>query len=371
VRTLIIAWSTVLVIFIGGASWLQLSYDPANYTSKDHGDETVAETHSDDLQEDHGAKTPMLDESKAAQDTATADDASPDMETPATDTTDTTPEVALTIPSFIEEDVSIADPMSSLTETGPYGPLPVVNNRQQPWRAYARPFGGSSRPKVALLMIGAGLNKKQTQMAIKDLPSEVALGFSPYTADATTQTGQARALGHEVFVMAPMEPNDYPVNDPGPHTLLTNLTSVENLDRLYFILSRFQGYVGLVNDMGSKFTASDSAIAPVLKDIQRRGLMFVDARNSRFTLAANIARDLGIAHASNNRFIDNAITANDIDNQLKVLVNAAQRNGTALGLARPYPVTIERIRQWARTLDAQGVDLVPVTAVAIVGARQE
>ena len=35
---------------------------------------------------------------------------------------------------------------------------------------------------------------------------------------ASTTTGAARAAGHELFLEVPLEPFDYPDNDPGPQT---------------------------------------------------------------------------------------------------------------------------------------------------------
>ena len=76
-----------------------------------------------------------------------------------------------------------------------------------------------------------------------------------------------------------MEPFDYPDNDPGPQTLLTSLTPQQNVDRLYWLMSRFQGYVGLINMMGARFTASEQSFAPdparsrkARPDIRRRRL---------------------------------------------------------------------------------------------------
>ena len=48
-----------------------------------------------------------------------------------------------------------------------------------------------------------------------------------------------------------MEPFDYPDNDPGPQTLLTSLEASQNIDRLHWLMSRFQGYVGIANHMGA------------------------------------------------------------------------------------------------------------------------
>jgi polysaccharide deacetylase 2 family uncharacterized protein YibQ len=73
------------------------------------------------------------------------------------------------------------------------------------------------------------------------------------TALTTQLVERARAQRHEVLLQIPMEPFDYPDNDPGPQTLLTTLAPEQNLDRLFWHLSRFQGYAGIANFMGARF----------------------------------------------------------------------------------------------------------------------
>src|SRR5262245_31187983 len=77
-----------------------------------------------------------------------------------------------------------------------------------------------------------------------------------------------------------MEPFDYPDNDPSPQTLLTSLTPEQNVDRLHWLMSRVQGYVELINYMGSRFTASEQGLAQVLRDAGQRGLIYVDDGSS-------------------------------------------------------------------------------------------
>ena len=83
-----------------------------------------------------------------------------------------------------------------------------------------------------------GLNRTVTQAAIDELPPEVALSFAPYTEDLQAWIDRARAAGHEVLIEAPMEPFDYPNNDPGPHTLLADGAAEENGRRLAWLLSQ-------------------------------------------------------------------------------------------------------------------------------------
>ena len=136
---------------------------------------------------------------------------------------------------------------------------------------------------------GLGVGATGTQRALAKLPGAVTLAFAPYGADVERWSARARADGHEVLLQVPMEPFDYPDNDPGPQTLLTSLDAEQNLDRLHWLMSRFQGYVGIANYMGARFTASEQALAPVLREAAKRGLIYFDDGSSPRSLAGQIA----------------------------------------------------------------------------------
>lgn len=258
-------------------------------------------------------------------------------------------------------------PDPALVTEGPAGPLPVVApDGRQAWQVYARPFAQDrKRPRIAIVVQGVGFSDAATTAAIQKLPGAITLAFEPYAPDLQQRINAARAAGHEVFLQLPMEPLDYPASDPGPHTLLTSLRPEQNIDRVGWLLSRFTGYAGVVTAMGDKFTASTESLTPVLQELRDRGLMLVDARSSRNSVAAQVASDLNMPRAVNNRFIDVEASRVGIDARLLELERIAQQTGTAVGIGtRPYPVTIERLAAWAATLDGKGIDLVPVSAIA-------
>ena len=120
--------------------------------------------------------------------------------------------------------------------------------------------GKPDAPRIALIVGGLGVSASATADAIAKLPGAVTLGFVPYGTDVAALAARARDGGHEILLQVPMEPFDYPDNDPGPQTLLTSLTPQQNIDRLYWLMSRFQGYVGLTNTMGARFTASEPCV---------------------------------------------------------------------------------------------------------------
>src|SRR5258706_774414 len=86
-----------------------------------------------------------------------------------------------------------------------------------------------------------------------------------------------------------MEPFDYPDTDPGPQTLLTSLAPEQNLDRLYWHLSRFQGYAGIANFMGARFVVTDAVMQPIVREAAKRGLGYLDDGSAPRSVAPTLA----------------------------------------------------------------------------------
>lgn len=256
-------------------------------------------------------------------------------------------------------------PIAGLTEPGPGGLLPVIGpDGTRPSRAYARPFHGDpAAPTIAVVVGGMGLNRAVTEAAINDLPPEVALSFAPYTEDLQAWIDRARDAGHEVLIEAPMEPFDYPNNDPGPHTLLADGSAEENGRRLAWLLSRTTGYFGVTNYLGARFSASQDALRLLFSTLEHRGVAFLHdgaGRRSSIEAAAN-ATDIEYAIAD--RILDEDPTPESIDERLLALEALAIQNGAALGTGFAYPATVEQIAAWAANLDLRGYQLAPPSAV--------
>jgi polysaccharide deacetylase 2 family uncharacterized protein YibQ len=294
---------------------------------------------------------------------------------PAKPTTDRP--VAALPPSPAPRDRSSAQallpaPDPALLETTPKGPLPIISgDGRQSWRVYARPFDrADQRPRVALLVTGLGPSGAATDTSINELPGAVTLAFDPYTRRLGEWIELARAAGHEVVLSLPMEPTEYPRFDPGPHTLLTSLSPKENLDRMDWVLSRVTGYVGITNMMGSRFTTSEANLVPVFDELKKRGLMFIDGRPSEQSVAASVAQSLGLPRVVSDQNLDEEATREAIDRHLAAIEAQAKRSGSALGVGFAYPVTLERIALWTKTLDQKGLVLAPASALAASGAQK-
>jgi polysaccharide deacetylase 2 family uncharacterized protein YibQ len=262
-------------------------------------------------------------------------------------------------------------PDSDLIERSATGFLPVIGrDGRQPWQVYARPFDlNDKRPRVAVIISNLGISATQTDAAINHLPPAVTLAYQPYSRRLGEWINLSRAAGHEVMLTLPMEPADYPRNDPGPNALLTALEPAKNMERFNWVLSQGTGYVGLVGYEGSRFTMAREDMQPVLDALKRRGLLYIDNRETAQTVIPALATDMKLPFASANRAIDRDATRAGVDKRLADLEDIARRNGSAVGIGSPFPVTFERIALWAQGLEDRGLVLAPVSA--IIGRTKE
>jgi polysaccharide deacetylase 2 family uncharacterized protein YibQ len=240
----------------------------------------------------------------------------------------------------------------------------VAVDGRMPMQVYAAGFDSSTRrPRVGVVLAGLGLNQADSEAAIHALPGGVTLAFSPYARDPAKLLSAARAAEHEFLVSIPMEPQGFPLNDPGRQALMTSLSPEQNKARLEWALSRFAGYVGAIGAEGSlrgeRFASLPEEMGPVLQQLASRGLLYVDPRPgaapSPFVWSRTV--DLVIdAPASG---------AADIDAKLAQLGRLAREKGSALGFAGTVrPVTTQRLAAWANNVAADGLALAPVSALA-------
>ena len=254
-----------------------------------------------------------------------------------------------------------------LVDTSRHGPIPKVgDDGAKPLDVYASAGARNADRRVARIAVvvgGLGISPATTGDAIAKLPDSITLAFAPYGNDLGKLAVRARDTGHEIMLQLPMEPFDYPDNDPGPQTLLTSATREQNLDRLHWMMSRIQGYVGVTNYMGARFSATEKAFTPVVSDIGKRGLIYLDDGSSPRSIAAQSAKDTNAPFLKADLVVDASPTWADIDSALAKLEVIAASKGVAVGTATALPISIERIARWAKAAASRGIHIVPVSAI--------
>jgi polysaccharide deacetylase 2 family uncharacterized protein YibQ len=258
-----------------------------------------------------------------------------------------------------------AAPDPRLVETSRTGPLPRIGaDGARPFEVYARPVLldpklKADAPRIALMVGGLGLNAEGTEAAIANLPGAVTLGFAPYGAGI----GERAAAGHETALQPPMEDFSNRTSDSGSRILRTSASDAGNLDSLRWLMSRFTGYVAVVNHLGGKFTADPKELAPILADIAARGLGYLDDGASPRSVGPDVAATLAMPSARADVVIDANPAPEAIEAALARLLARAREHGAAIGVASASLTSVERLARWANGLESKGVALVPLSAL--------
>jgi uncharacterized protein len=253
-------------------------------------------------------------------------------------------------------------PRSAAGQIAPHPDQTAVTANPPPMLAYASAFDLSDpHPRVALVVTGLGLSAAASRQAIADLPPEVALAFSPYGADLAPLIADARAHDHEILASIPMEPAGYPLDDPGPHALLTGASPAGNARNLAWALSQVTDAVGAIGALdamrGERYAAIGPDFATLQTSLAARGLLYIDPRPGAGAPTLVPGRDVDLV-------VDDPPSREDIAAHLAALERLARDHGSALGFAGPVrPVTVEQIKAWAAGLVARGIALAPVTAL--------
>ncbi|AZN96766.1 divergent polysaccharide deacetylase family protein [Mesorhizobium sp. M9A.F.Ca.ET.002.03.1.2] len=285
-----------------------------------------------------------------------------------TDEGDGPPRAAIVIhdPSTIGQNLRIAHiPDRALVETSEAGPLPVrAADGRRPFDVYARPWSGARGARVAIVIGGLAVSQTGTQAAIAKLPAEVTLGFAPQGNSIGRWMQAARQEGHEIVMQVPLEPFDYPNVNPGRNTLTVAATPDENLKNLRWALSRTTNYTGIMNYMGARFSADAAVMGPLMAELGRRGLAYVDDGSSARSLASDLALKDGVPFVAGDTSIDAVRDRGAILKKLDELEATARTKGFAVGIGSAFDLTVDTVSSWVIEAKKRGVEIVPISAVA-------
>lgn len=223
------------------------------------------------------------------------------------------------------------------------------------------PAADRSWPKIAVVIDDLGLNHANTQRAI-GLKGPLTLSFLPYGQGVAALAARAKAAGHELFVHLPMEPKEAAA-DPGPHVLRVGMEHAALARHIEWNLSRFTGFVGVNNHMGSRFTEDDDGMAHLFATLSARGLAFIDSRTTARSAGAWTAARQGLAYGERDIFLDNERAAPALAAQLAELERRARAQGTAIAIGHPHMVTLAALERWIASLPEKKLQLVPATTI--------
>lgn len=232
------------------------------------------------------------------------------------------------------------------------------------WRKLGVPMPvGAKPPFIAIVIDDMGLARRNSTRAVA-LPAPLTLSYMSYAPDLSEQTAAARAAGHELMLHLPMEPLDAKRNNPGPYALLVNQEEGEWRRRVNWSLDRFEGFAGVNNHMGSRFTADAEAMGIVLSEIHKRGLFWLDSLTGPRSTGVAQAGRLGMAATGRDLFLDDERDAEaGVPAQLAILERIAREHGDAIGIGHPHAQTLNALERWLVEAPKRGFTLISASAM--------
>lgn len=244
-------------------------------------------------------------------------------------------------------------------------------DRNLPLNRYSRhvnPERIKDKPLIAIIIDDVGMGKDRTEELISfDYP--LTLSFLPYGKNSdATHIKKASKNGHEVMLHVPMEPkDDY---DAGKNVLKVGMDHDEIYRNFAKMLKDTEGYVGVNNHMGSKFTSDRKAMDIFLELVKEKGFLFVDSKTTNSSLGAQIADEKEIPFAVRDVFLDHVIDEKSILHQLSELEHIAEKHGYALGIGHPHRATINVLREWLPSAAERGIVFVPISHIVDINYRK-
>ncbi len=211
------------------------------------------------------------------------------------------------------------------------------------------------RPKIALIVDDLGLDRAALDEVVA-LPGPLTVSLLPYGRDLEAAARRARAAGHAVMLHLPMEPVGDA--DPGPHALTAEMDAARLAEEIAWNLSRFDGFTGVNNHMGSKLTSDEAAMETVMAALRPHAVYFVDSVTIATSRAKEAAERAGLPAYARDVFLDDAPGRKAILARIAELEARARAQGVAIGIVHPRAASLEAIGAWLATAPARGFELV-------------
>jgi polysaccharide deacetylase 2 family uncharacterized protein YibQ len=216
------------------------------------------------------------------------------------------------------------------------------------------------RPRIAIVVDDLGSDTRVAEKLLR-LNAPLTFAIFPLQPSSRRIAHKAHAEGREVILHLPMEPRGYPLKDPGTGALFVSMGERELLRQLRKDLEAVPFITGVNNHMGSRFMEHGEKVRLVFRELKKRKLFFLDSRTTSKSQGYRIARELALRADTRDLFLDNDSNVGYTKLQLEKLIRIARNHGTAIGICHPYSSTITALKEMIPQIQAEGMQIVPLS----------
>ena len=222
--------------------------------------------------------------------------------------------------------------------------------------------GSSGKPRrhrVAIIFDDAGYGIKAAQ-EVEAIGRPVTISVLPHLPFSTQIAEEAPQHGMQVILHLPVQPDNRSIA-LGPGGITVDMADDEIRRTVNDDLGTVPSAVGANNHMGSLGTADPRVMRAVMDVMKTRHLFFVDSMTSSRSVAAKVAREMGVPTAVRAVFLDNEDNEEYVRGQFRALIAIAQSRGDAIAIGHVGKVTARVLVSMLPEFDEAGIQLVRVS----------
>ena len=213
--------------------------------------------------------------------------------------------------------------------------------------------------KIAIIIDDCGADMSSVRTLLNTgLPFSYAI--LPNKEFSSDVLEMVKSKGRVPLLHLPMEPLSRSAMSEGSRTVLTGTSAATQQSLVRKHLSSLPGVVGVNNHQGSKATADKATMKAVLQVLKNEKMFFVDSRTNSASVARDMAKQMGVATARNDIFLDNSSNMEDIRKQIYKAFVMAEKNGSAIAICHARPNTAKCWQLYAEEFKKSGITFVPV-----------
>lgn len=257
------------------------------------------------------------------------------------------------------------DKPDGLFEQTPFGDVPIIrqSDKASIYSVYKMPFvpDVSAKGIISVVLLNYGLSDRVTASLLSKTPKEVSFVLSPYASELQNKIDLARAAGHEVWLQAIIQGDNFGTDDTGPLTMLSGLNTTQNNIRLLQTLSLGYGYTGVVFENAPDFKDSPSGLQDIMAFLGSHGLALSTAAPSN--LVTDLSNSMNVSYVPASLLISADMGEADVRKSLGDALALANKNYFAVIYAYPTAATLSVLKSWPSELRASAIQLAPLSVV--------
>lgn len=216
--------------------------------------------------------------------------------------------------------------------------------------------------RIAIVIDDLGFSIDRARELL-NLKIPISFAVLPYRAYSTEIANEASAMGRDVLLHLPMEPVDYPKQDPGEGSVFLSMSDEEIAGQVARDIEAVPHVIGVNNHMGSKFSENREKMAVVLNTVKEKKLFFLDSKTSPKTTGFSLAKEIGLRALDRNVFLDNDRDIAYTLTKLEELIEIAKKHGSAIAIGHPHPTTIAALEKMVERFESEGIEVVPISSL--------